>query len=172
VEAELGSKSSAYRCIAVAEKFEPAVLPTLGSLDLTTVYQLASNTTPDAVRQEVVERLASGAPLPSPVVREMVSHGRSLARMARAEAKLTEKQRRSRRRREARLKRDNERTEQEWEAERNRMRTIARQAADLLAKRLSADELRLLIHQFDDVGGLVLQVLRERPELALAEAAE
>jgi hypothetical protein len=167
VEAELGSKSSAYRCIAVAEKFEPAILPTLGSLDLTTIYQLAANTTPGDVRQEVVERLARGETLPTLAVQQIVSRGRALARQERALARVDKKKLAARRRREARRNREDERLKQEWQTEIARLKTVARQAADLIASRLSVDELRLLVCQVEEVhGSWFLEALKERPELA------
>jgi hypothetical protein len=139
IEAELGSKSTAYRCMNVAEKFAPAELPTVGSLDVNTVQALAAESTPQDLRQEIIGKLASGEPVSAAQIKEQLAYARREAKHAARLRKESAHQRQLRQRREIRRQRDLERERKQRDEEEARQTDVAARAAQLVADHLGGD---------------------------------
>lgn len=127
---------------------------TVSVLQPKTVYLLASPSTPEPTRQEIIERFDAGEPIPDRTVKEMIGQAKDrqkqeqrLAEDAAHEAKLSPRTRRSRAQRKAEEEREN----QEWERKRAEEEAAANQAADLLISHLPPEaitRLRELIRNF------------------------
>ncbi|MBB3770983.1 hypothetical protein FHS55_001578 [Angulomicrobium tetraedrale] len=110
----------------------------------TTIYQLASPSTPEPVRAAVVERLEQGERLSHDEIKSIVRHGKAAERRAREDAKRTPEQRRRRQQVEARRQRQLERHRQEREAELNQEAAARKDAARLIVQHVGDDTERLV----------------------------
>jgi flagellar biosynthesis GTPase FlhF len=119
---------------------------TISDLPPATIYALAAPSTPAAVRERVVERLEAGERIAPAAVNGMIREARSHAKMAAAEVKITDEERKrqeraaaSRKRRNERLRRDIEREQQEREAREQASEKAADQAVEFLTDHLGDD---------------------------------
>src|SRR4051812_18462286 len=97
------SKSVAYRFMDVAQRLGHE-LPTVGSLPLTVVAQLAAPSTPEPVRADVVSRLKAGEVITPDKVLSTVREAREAERKAKADGRITYEQRKAAELKERRTK--------------------------------------------------------------------
>lgn len=112
---------------------------TVSVLQPRTVYLLASPSTPEAVKREVIERFDAGERIPDRTIKAMVGQAKvrqqeeqRRADEAAGEAQLSARTRRSRAQRRA----EEERREQEWKREQAEKKEATNRAADLLIANL------------------------------------
>jgi hypothetical protein len=154
---------------ALASKSE-----TVSFLRPKTLYLLASPSTPDSIRQTVIERFEAGQPIPDQAIRNMVQQAKvqqkeeqQRAEEAAHEARLSPRTRRSRAQRQA----EQERQHHDWERERAEKEEATNQAADLLISNLAPDSatpLRDLLQNCDSfklIGALLNRLNANRQPL-------
>src|SRR4051812_44605472 len=133
------SKSTAYRFMDVAQRLGHE-LPTVGSLPLTVVAQLAAPSTPEPVRADVVSRLKAGEVIPPEKVLSTVRDAREAEREARQLAKMSPAERKAAetKAKRSRVSRERRAVEADQEIESRRAEDAERDAAAIEA----ADMLR------------------------------
>ena len=119
-------------------------------LTSTTVYMLSAKSTPEAVHEQVVERLEGGLPAEPEYVRHVILDAKIREREAKKkkgkrEARAAQKRRETRREREYR-KREEERLRREAAAI-----TVARHVANILVAKLSGDETNKVCKALDSL---------------------
>jgi hypothetical protein len=141
---------------------------TVSVLQPKTVYLLASPSTPEPTRQEIIERFDAGEPIPDRTVKEMIGQAKDrqkqehrLAEDAAREAQLSPRTRRSRAQRKAK----EEREHQEWERKRAEQEAATDQVADLLISHLPPEAVTQLRNLLRDctsykIGDALLERLK------------
>lgn len=107
------------------------------------VYALAAPSTPDPVREMVIERLEAGERIDPLEVRDLVKEAKAAEREVKQAARFNPAQRRYRRNKEAEQRKQDE----EWRERREKELAAAKLAADFVAERLGSDfeEFQLLL---------------------------
>jgi hypothetical protein len=158
IEAELGvtprtAQNMMQAAAAFGDKSE-----IVSHLPPTTLYQLASPSTPQPVREGVIQRLAAGEKVTAAAVASEISTARHEAKEAERKAKITPEEKERRKRAEARWKR---------EVEKNRAEMQAQHEARMLATaRLAVLMTEALGPRWSDADAL----LRELKDFKLSEA--
>lgn len=146
LEAEFGmTRMSANRYMQAAEHFG-SKCNTVLHLPPTAVYQLAAPSTPEPVREEVIQRLEAGERVPPEEIKALVANAREEVKRVRREARLIgkAKSKSARERRERRFRKIRERDEAEF-AERERLRAEAtEEVATILRDHLGDDLARVV----------------------------
>lgn len=138
------TERTAQNLMSVAERFGSNTKH-VSHLPLSTVYRLAAPSTPDAVREKIVHRLAEGEAVAPDEIADEISTARREAERDRREAKLPAKRR-------ARLKADRERQAREFALEQERREAqralhdeATREAAALIVSKLAPADLDRLL---------------------------
>jgi hypothetical protein len=139
LEAEFDwTERTARNYIGAAEQFGDKS-EIVSVLQPTAIYMLASPSTPEPVRKEVVRRIERGERVQTDHVRELVSEAKDKLREGKTMAKLPPKAREREAERRAKFKADAERREQEHKKEQEDAAAAATEIAAILRERLSDD---------------------------------
>ena len=136
IEAELQwSIRTAQNYMRAAERFGSQA-QLVSHLPLSTVYRLASPSTPPTIVEEVIAHSEAGTPLPARAVEDRLTRARHERQEEARLAKMTEKQRRQRERAKARKERETEDWRAKYEAENAKRMTATERASTLIADHL------------------------------------
>ena len=137
---------------------------TVSYLEPTSLYLLAAPSTPPEAEKEVLEQLAGRDVIPHSQITAIVAEAKYRAKLAKEEAKLTPRQRRTRAERE---KKEAERRAQ-WEREREEHERARRDLADFLRQRLG-DEVQQFVDLYKKARHVDLRLLEPTPVAAECE---
>jgi hypothetical protein len=128
----------------------------ISDLPPTTIYQLSAPSTPAPIREAVIQRLEAGERVEPRDVHNMVWEAKQKAKEARADAKLTEGQRKRRVKREEKRRQEAEQWQHELEERKRQQEGAIVRARDLIVSSLGGN-LPVLAEQMAllDSGGLM-----------------
>ena len=132
----------------------------ISDLPPTAIYTLAAPSTPAPVKDAVVARLEAGERLEAAEVQALVREAKAAERLAREEATLTPRQRKTRAQREAEVQRQRE----HWERDERQRNLAARAVAEFLAARLGVDLPAFLAQAQQADMGRVMRLLCDVPQ--------
>lgn len=138
--AEFGwSERTAQNYMRASEAFSDKS-ETVADLPPTTLYRLASPSTPEPVRVAVVERLEKGERLAPDAINTMVSDAKAAEKREREISKLSPRQQKHIRRDDA----ERAKRREEWERQQAREEVARRDLVDMVVKRFGDD-----LHEFE-----------------------
>jgi hypothetical protein len=132
----------------------------ISDLPPTAIYTLAAPSTPAPVKDAVVARLEAGERLEAAEVQALVREAKAAERLAREEATLTPRQRKTRAQREAEVQGQRE----HWERDERQRNLAARAVAEFLAARLGVDLPAFLAQAQQADMGRVMRLLCDVPQ--------
>lgn len=135
IEAEVNINTRSAQNYMRAAEWSNGKYETVSHLEPTTIYLLSSPSTPEIVEQEVLRRVASGAPIATDAVKAMVADAKAEEKRSAEMAKLSPKQRKLREQQRIEIERQREAAQ----AKHQQQKAAAASAVALLVEKLGAD---------------------------------
>jgi Protein of unknown function (DUF3102) len=165
------AERTAQRYMRAAEHFSTKS-DTVSDLPPSIVHQLAAPSTPAAVRDEIVSRLHGGERLPPDQIAELISEAKERDQEARAEAKLSPKQRKAKQWRKRKEEKERREALAELQADWTRMKTARQRAIEIFLESFEQKRLQELLLLMYESEGFCLDALAEAAGLDPAPNAE